>query len=319
MQQPGRSCNLGWMLLQLAALYLLPWNMAQSEAVRDPAADRFSRLAQIVAEAGENAKQDFSWIAISELTAAYEKVYLSSRGENPQERRAREKLFSWRSGTRSYLAMLHRLLERLPGSTELQIQASEAGPPIIYIDREPVVISGPDIGSVRFMEKRIVDTYCALYDGSELATPSGQQSDAVIPSGAGIWTLKRIGSASYTTPDGLVFVFSGVTGRSLKQQRCEAIAAEMRGVVAGLRDAADAGHLIQWSSLEIRLLAGGRGHRVRFNSAGEYLRAELPLLARIAPLQPLVFSWIKQRTIDERPIEIEILADPLLPGSGREE
>ena len=46
-----------------------------------------SRLVQLVIASDENAQQDFSWIALPELAAAYEKVYQSSGSEVLKEKR----------------------------------------------------------------------------------------------------------------------------------------------------------------------------------------------------------------------------------------
>jgi hypothetical protein len=303
-----RHFSRGWFLLLLAIALLLPC----SESLSGKAGNTFSRLVQIVADSGENAQQDFAWIALAELIAAYEKVYLSSRSERPREKKSREKLISWRSGTQSYISQLHSLLDRLPGSVELQLQVEAAGPPIIVIDGNPVVISGPEIGSAMLMEKRIIDTYCAMYDCSELDDIAEQRSAVVTTAGRGVWNLRKFGKASYETPDGLVFTFSGISGRKLKQQICEALALELRGLASGLRDAVNAGYAVDWNSLEIQTLAGSRGHKVLFNSAGEYIRMEIPELAQLGALPSGLLAWIKQRTTEEEPTEVEIFADRLL-------
>lgn len=315
-RRSDRRFSRGCSLLLLAMAFLLPPGMVCGKSTPGQAGSTFSRLVQMVAESGENAQQDFAWIALAELIAAYEKVYLSSRTEQPKERKARDKLINWRNGTQRYISELHALLDRLPGSVELQMQAGEAGPPVIYIDGEPLVLSGPEIGSAMRMEKRIIDIYCAMYDCSELSSSAGQQSTEIMAPGRGIWNLGNSGKVSYATPDGLIFIFSGISGRQAKQQSCEALAAEMRRLVAGLREAVDAGHPVDWMRLEIQPLAGNRGHRTVFNSAGEYLRMALPGLARLGALSPGILSWIQQRTIGGTPAEAEIFADLLLLESG---
>ena len=305
----------GWFLLLLVPALLLPSSTAQGESSSGQDENSLSRLVQLVIASDENAQQDFSWIALSELAAAYEKVYQSSGSEVLKEKRARDKLISWRSGTQRYISELHALLERLPGSVELQIQAGEAGPPVIVIDGRPVVISGPEIGSSMLMEKRITDIYCALYDCGELSGKADRPS-AVSAGSGGVWTLKNSGKASYETADGLIFTFSGISGRKAKEQISEDFAAEIRGLRAGLRDATEAGHRIDWNNLDIQPLAGGRGHRVQFNLDGEYLRMTLPGLAQPGALSPEVLAWIRRSAIDGMPAEVEIFADRLLPGPG---
>ena len=308
-----RQDNARWPLLLFLLPLLAAVNSVQGENRAEQSGDRFSQLVQIVAASGENEQQDFSWIALSELTAAYESVFTSSGSETPKERRSRDRLVSWRSATRSYISELQGLLERLPGSVDIQMQADSVEAPVIYIDGTPIVLSGPEIGGVKLMEKRIIDTYCAMYDCGELNTPAGQQPEAVYTSVGGSWHLRNFGKASYVTTDGLIFTFNGLSERPAKQQVCEAFAAELRNLAAGLRDALDAGHRIDWDRLEIQPLAGGRGHRIQFNRSGEYLRLELPLLARNGVPAAAMLAWIRERaTGGGESGEFEIAADPLL-------
>jgi len=307
-----RLIKAGCLLLLSAAPIWASLGGTEDEIVSDKGGDNFSRLVQLVAESGADARQDFTWIALSELAAAYEIVFTNSRMEMPKAKKARAKLVSWRNGTRRFISELHNLIDRLGGSMEIQMQAEEAGPPVIYIDGEPVVISGPEIGSARLMEKRIIDTYCTMYDCSELSRPAEQQTTGGITPVGGIWTLRNFGKASYQTPDGLIFTFSGMSGRNLKQEICEQIAAEMRGLVSGLRDAIHAGHSIDWKHLEIQPLAASRGHRILFSRTGEYLRMDLPALSQLKLSVPGIRTWIEQRAIDGMPVEVEILADRLL-------
>ncbi|MCB1750415.1 MAG: hypothetical protein KDI74_01755 [Gammaproteobacteria bacterium] len=308
-RRSGRRFSARCCLLLLLPVLLLPAAMAFAGSVSRESGGALSRLVQMVSEAGASEQQDFAWIALSEVIAAYEKVYLSSATEVPKEKKARDKLISWRHGTRIYISELRDLLARFAGSIELQTQTE--GPPVIYIDGAPVVISGPEIGRANSLEKRIVDTYCALYDCGELFRSESRVPAAESLPGPGNWTLRNFGKASYTTPDGLIFNFSGISDRNEKQQVCEALAAELRSLVAGLREAMDAGYRIDWNSLEIQQLSGGRGHRVLFNDAGEYLRMALPALSQFAALSPGIVAWIKRRSIGGTPAEVEIFADRL--------
>lgn len=312
----GRDREQPWAGLKpllLVALLLAPAGQTLGQKGVERPADNFSRLVRIVAAADQDAQQDFAWIALSELVAAYEKVYASSATERPKKQKAREKLYSWRSATRSYVAELYRLLERLSAGADIQIQAEEAGPPVIHINGTPVIISGPEIGSVMLMEKRIIDTYCDMYDCSDLATAVERQAEMEprISAGSGSWTLQNFGRASYRTKDGLIFLFSGLSERDEKQRACDEIAAELRSLSAGLQDAALAGHWIEWESIDIQPLARELGERVRFNSAQEYLLLPLPLLAQSWPPAPGILNWLRQRAFDGT-AEVEIVADPLL-------
>lgn len=309
----GKQSRSGWLLPMLVCVLLASPGQSLSQKDTDGQADAFPRLVRMVANADADAQQDFTWIALSELVASYEKVYTSSASEKSKKKKAREKLSSWRSGTQAYIAQLHRLMERFSGGVEIQIHVEKAGPPVIYIDDTPVIISGPEIGSGMQMERRIVDAYCAMYDCGDLVSSAGRNAatERVSSSAAGGWTLQNSGSTSYRTADGLLFLFSELSGRDEKQQACNAIAAELRELSNGLRDAALAGHWIEWDSIEIQPQGDGRGERVKFNSAQEFLRLPLPLLAQSLPYTPAMLTWLKQRAFDDT-AEVEIAADPLL-------
>jgi hypothetical protein len=279
---------------------VLGWIPSGTAGEASLAPRQLRELATLVARSDYAAQQDFAWIALSELTATYEQVLANSAARLPQSQRARRKLYSWRSGTQDFVDSLQRLLARLDGSVNLRLRIDETGPPVLYIDQQPVVLSGPELGAARLMERRIFDAYCAIYDCAEILPQTVSQSPRLQPDIDGRWWLEDYGRVSYRTTDGLICRFRAINERALKQQVCERIAAELRALARALREAQLAGHRIDWNGLRIESLAAGRGQRLLLRPGGAYLRLPLPSLAATGQLGEQLRYWLQRRVESER-------------------
>lgn len=284
-----------WLLLLCAAYLGLTSIVRAGNAVELRRQNPFSQLAGMVAESGIAERQDFAWIAVSEVINAYEKALQESGREMPTRPEARVKLARWRRGTRDFSRQLYPLLDYLRLAPDIQIQVGGVGPTVLFIGNHPVVISGPEISSARQMEGRIIDTYCGLHDCPELLLTSQTPATVLPHVGRGSWVLANRQPVRYETPDGLSFVFSNLTARDDKQRACERIARELRTLTTGLSDAQRAGYRIEWERVAIRSLPGRSGSHVQFNGEGDYLLLDLPLLEQAALLDGGALAWVESR------------------------
>ncbi|MCB1760929.1 MAG: hypothetical protein KDI68_14255 [Gammaproteobacteria bacterium] len=288
-----------WLAILLCALFC---RVSPADAGEpSPQPGRLRDLVLQVAGSDYAAQQDFAWIALSELTASYEQALAASAERLPQSQRARRKLYSWRGGAQEFVDELRRLLALLDGTADLRLRVDETGPPVLYVDRQPVVLSGPELGAAQLMEQRIFDGYCAIYDCSGLQPRRGRAPESSRePAGAaGRWWLEDYGRVSYRTGDGLLCRFREIAGRVAKQQACERIATELRVLAEALREAQLAGHGIDWRGLRIESLAAGRGQRLMLHPHGAYLRLPLPSLAAGGGLSDPLLQWLRQRVAGE--------------------
>lgn len=274
--------------------------------------NQFIKLAETL-EASEDIKRiDFAWIAVSEVTSAYEKVLEDSSSEVSENQKRRHKLSRWREGTREFIAELHLLLELISTSAEVKVHVEAGKLVTVFINNKPIVISGPEMNTSRLMERRIVDAYCELHDCGE-SLPSPQEPTASsAPIEKGRWILEKRQGAVYETPDGLVFNFSNLSGRVEKEQFCENIAKELRLLVSDLRKAKRSGLVIDWDVLEIQPLAATDASYVLLNKEGDYLQQNLPNLETIEVLRKDAIVWISKMVKGGDNVSLVIQADRLM-------
>ncbi|MET0087900.1 MAG: hypothetical protein ABW082_15450 [Sedimenticola sp.] len=284
----------------LAALFLAaPLSvsaMQSQQPVNAANLSPYTKLTRSVADADPLQRQDFAWIALSEIAHAYEQELKNSDLEQPNSRKRVLKLARWRKGIRSFIEQLHGHIDLLQRAEDVQLQADGSGPAILFIDDNPVVLSGPENGMAKLMEQRIIDSYCSLHDCSTLQkAPEPPKLDEG-PIAGGKWIFQHGRFARYETPDNLVFVFRSLDGRSEKQQACENIASELRQLAAAIRQAKRAGHRIDWSMLTVQPLENNSKSHVLLNGNGDYLQLKLPYLQRSQLLDENLVLWTKKRS-----------------------
>ena len=257
--------------------------------------DKFHRLATAVARSDPGQRQDFAWIAIAEVTRAYEQEFSQSQDESLSKARAQRKLARWRKGTRTFIEQLHELQALLSTAAEIEIHGDVAGPPVLFINDNPIVISGPGNGMQRLLEQRIIDTYCELHDCREIFAKPEPPAIVPEPVGPGGWSLGSNRRPRYETPDGLVFLFTDLQERNQKQKMCETLGVELRRLIAGLHNAQRAGYAIEWQHLAINSLERSDNDHLLLNQQGDYLPVALPTLERTGLIHGEALRWIQQR------------------------
>ncbi len=283
-----------WLSITLLATCLCtPAQAAENALTRQQ--DKFHRLATAVALADDGQRQDFAWIAIAEVTRAYEQEFSQSQDEALGKAKAQRKLARWRKGTRSFIEQLHQIQALLGNPAEIDIHGDVAGPPVLFINDNPIVISGPGNGMQRLLEQRIIDTYCELHDCTEIFAEPEPPAIVPEPVEPGGWSLGSNRRPRYETPDGLVFLFSNLQERNQKQKMCETLGVELRRLVAGLRNAERAGYPIEWQQLQINSLELSDNDHLLLNRQGDYLPVALPVLERTGLVQGEAMEWIQQR------------------------
>lgn len=302
-----------WFLLVVVVLAIATLDALAAEALaKRQSQDVFLKLAKTLSVSGDIQRRDFVWIAVSELTSAYEKVLEDSASAKTKNQEARYKLIRWRRATRAFVIELQTLLDLLRTSAEVQVYGDAAGFVTVFINNRPVVISGPKLNASQQMEHRIVEAYCELHDCEELFVTSPVQTIDSEWFSKGTWIFKQGQTPHYETSDGLVFLFSSLSGRIEKQQVCERVANELRVLVADLRDAKRAGIVIDWDLLEVQPLADSGASYVPLNKEGDYLSQNLPYLEITKLLEQDALAWVRKMVEGEKYASIIIYADRLM-------
>lgn len=255
----------------------------------------FYRLAQQITTGDTLERFDFATIALSELTAAYQASYRKSLQESSTRERQNHKLARWRRGLDQYIARLNEQREALDYNSRIEIVIPAQGPISLFLDDDPVVISGPELARARQLEQRIVDRFCLLHDCSSYREQPVEPAIEMPRVGVGSWQFQHRRGARYRTPDGLEFPFHSVDNRQAKQRFCEAIAADLRLLVNRIRNARRDGYPVDWSALRIRTLYDGDTEHVTINQAGDYLSMDLLYFNDSRQPTPELLTWARER------------------------
>ncbi|MCW8907635.1 MAG: hypothetical protein OQL28_10315 [Sedimenticola sp.] len=272
----------------------------------------FYRLAEQIAGADALQRFDFAQIALTELLNAYQASYRESLQASSSQARRNLKLARWRRGLDHYIGQLSERQRALDYQSRIEIVIPAKGPVSLFLDDNPVVISGPELARARQLEQQIVDRFCRLHD----CTPyRGQPPAAKIEMPrvtAGQWQFQQHRSVRYLTPDGLEFIFRSMQQREAKQGLCEAIAGDLRLLVNEIRNARRAGYRIDWEALGIHTLYEGEIKQVTLNHDGDYLNLKLAYFGTERQPGPQLLAWIKRRTAEQAATAVIGDADQLL-------
>lgn len=268
--------------------------------VADPApGSAFRTLAGEVARSDRLERYDFTTIALDELIAAYETSYRESALEQHDKPKAQLKLARWRRESKVFVDQLKSQFAGISDQSHIEIEVDQSGAIILFIDNTPMVISGPEIGKAGQMEQRIIDRFCKLHDCARYRTTPSTPAIAKIRTVRGGWQLQYRQGATYATGDGLSFVFRTLDNRAEKQARCEAIARDLRTLVAGLQNAQRAGYAIDWKRLTIATLQDGTTEHIIINAAGDYLNMDLGFFGNHRGLSQPFLDWAEKRVAGE--------------------
>lgn len=286
--------------LSLAGLFCSAAVLAGSEAVAKPASrNDFVLLAGEVARADPLARFDFATLALHELITVYEDSYRESAHERHDQAKAQLKLARWRRESKAFVDQLKAVSAGVSDQSRIEITVERSGPPILFIDDTPVVISGPEIGKAGLMEQRIMQRFCQLHECQRFRPPPAEPRVSEPERVAGGWQLTQRREASYETGDGLIFRFRSLENRQEKQARCEAIARDLRRLVAGIRRAREAGYSVDWRQLRIATLHDGVSEHIVINGTGDYIKLELDYFGSAREPDPALLGWAEKRAAGE--------------------
>ncbi|TVT54561.1 MAG: hypothetical protein FHK82_10230 [Sedimenticola thiotaurini] len=261
----------------------------------------FNKLALKISSGDTLERYDFVSIALNELILAYQKSYQESSNEQPAEQHAQLKLARWRRGLGAFIDQLSELQNNMEFDDQIDIIVQESIPITLYINNNPVVLSGPEIVKASQIEQNITNRYCRLHDCSRYNDIPSKES--IIPQkiARGRWQINHKRDTRYETPDGLVFMFHTLDEREQKQKFCETVANDLRLFVSQIKRAQHAGYQIEWEAVSVATLHDGKTGHVIINSSGDYLTMDFKLLNRYLLLDKNLLSWIKKTVTGEQP------------------
>jgi hypothetical protein len=271
----------------------------------------FQTLTTDLSKANQLELYDFATLALKEVIAVYESSYQESHSEQPQKKEAQLKLARWRRGLRSFIDQLITLQNTMSYQNKFDLITTPSGPAVLYINDNPVVLSGPEIAKANLMEQNIVERFCLLHDCSVYRETPVEEPIAAEKFSTGTWHLMHRQGARYETPDGFIFIFRTLDQREAKQQFCETLVQDLRLFLTHIKRAKQAGYIIDWQSITISTLHDDKTEHIVINGEGDYLSMDFKSLNKITQLDNRFIKWAERQMAGENPVVTITDADRL--------
>lgn len=196
----------------------------------------------------------------------------------------------------------------MDSGTDFSFFISEQNKIFLLIGDVPVIITGPNSGADKQIEKNIVEQFCLQYDcreyfekthyvsdDSSFNKVSDDSSDKIkIHDISGEWLLKSNHLATFSISNGLIFNFNNIKDRKEKEHWAIRVSKELILLLDFLKRTQEKGKVISWSSLMIEQLPlTDNAYKVIINQNNDYIKVSLPLLGQRPVLFHLLIPWLK--------------------------
>lgn len=243
-------------------------------------------------------RADFARVAMDELILAYEQV-LDRRAMAAPSLGGKTDLRRWRAATDGFLAQLYAARERLERGDDVQVVLGPDATAVLYVGRQPVLVSGPDADSTQRLQQQVVERFCAVHACAGLVQASiGGVASTHGPQPAATqahWSFAQDRQPSFVFGHGLRFVYDSVRDRDRKEQVSRQVAAELLQLAEALQTAAWSGERIQWQQLRLEPRRHGGLERLVLARTGAGLSLSAPLLAQSPALWREALPWLQAR------------------------
>lgn len=284
------------LLLALSTMPVLARELASGLPAKQPL---LIQIAMVVKDSPLPMRRDFAWLAISEMAKMYGEEADRARDETRHTARARD-AGQWASSVDNYAEkMQSRAASMTPASTVEVIIGSDRGINL-YVDGEPVIVTGAFGGQQQAYEQRLIEQFCVLYLCERLLVDFDLSvaSTSVITkkrtANVAYWSFSQYAGPVCMTDDGLEFQFRDASEIKQKRAACSQIVAELYDLVEALARKHSHGIMVDWSGLVIQPIAAGEGHQLMLNST-DNIYLPLPGLAASKDLFRLVRPWLAAR------------------------
>ncbi len=259
-----------------------------------------SKLLQLVLhlEVADQEKQYyFTQTALYEMFNGYQQELERSQSDPPKTPKRKRDIYRWRAATRSYINTLDTYLYLMDSGEPIHFFISPQKKLFVILSGIPIIISGPNSGADKQMEMNIVDQFCKQYDCQEyfLHTSNASQYSPLSSDNISTeWLFEADHQVFFTMSNGLIFNFSDIMERNLKENWAINISNELMLLLDYLSRVQKKGKSIDWLSMEIATLPlTDNAHKIIVNDKNDYLKLALPLLGSHPALFHLLIPWVK--------------------------
>jgi hypothetical protein len=320
----GEKCGLAVyrFLALLLVLAISPLYVLARGGISDQPADQslLVQIAMIVEDSPLPMRRDFAWLAMSEMASMYTGEANRARLETRHTARAHDTA-RWAASVDDYAARIKATADSITSATPIEIHIGADRSINLYVNGEPVIVTGVFTGQQGDYEQRIIEQFCVLYlceqllAEFQLPAPETTVITRKRTSNAAYWSFSEYAGPVCMTDDGLEFQFREMSGIREKRAVCSQVVAELYDLAYVLERKHNQGIMVDWGALEINRIAGSGGHRVVLNTSDD-IRLPLPGLAASKDLFRIVRPWLAARAKGQEFHLVVLNAGHLMQGVG---
>ena len=293
------STQLKLLIITIVLSFISMTSQAASEI--NLSRSRLIQLAHSIETGDSFRKYDFLHIALEQMYNVYAAEAEKASRNVPDNAKKRAKVFRWQYSSYRYLDSIEYAIVLLDEQESPDFFINPQNKIIVlFNDQPPVIISGPNNGANKLIEKNIVDEFCLLYDCSDYFKKTEHQTinQTNTPDSefSGSWMIKRNFKGAYVSDTGITFNFKNLKNRHSKEQWMNSIYQELLLILTSLKDADTKGYSINWQVLILQPLpVTDNASKLIINSKQYFLKVNTPILGRQPELFAQLKNWLKER------------------------
>jgi len=276
--------------LSNSIIYSLSLLLSATAAANQPE-NPFGRTVVALQTATAEVRAQFASLALGQLANAYIMeaglAITDQVGRQGKQRR-------WSRSVERYANELLILKMDIDNGMDVRIQMTPSTGAIVQVAEHRVVLSYPRPNQQTAYEQALLETFCQQQDCNALALAEPQtaplfSNEFVEPS----WSFNEDGARC--GGNGLTLQFRLTDRLAAQRGFCTALFQEVEELVAELSRQQDYGVMIDWQNLAILKLRQDMGYEVSLNDEGDSFVLQLPVLAAMPKLLPLLRPWLARR------------------------
>jgi thiol-disulfide isomerase/thioredoxin len=261
------------------------------------------QLASVLRDSPLPMRSDFAWLALTQMAEFYSEEAARARRELQHTSRARD-ASQWAASVDGYARKMSTLAESITTETPISITLGIDNSVHVYVDGQPVILTGAISGQQSVYEQRVVERFCMLYICEDLLPEMeySQRETAVALTQTdetrAYWSFSQHAGPVCMTNDGLEFQFQQATDLGEKRGACTRAVAELSELAMAIAREQQQGVRVDWGALKVLAVPADEPQRVILAARAE-IHLPLPMLAESPELLKMVQPWLKARVRGE--------------------
>ena len=279
------------------------------------------QLARVLHDSPLPMRSDFAWLALTQMAGFYNEEAARARMETRNTPRASD-ASQWAASVEVYARKISTLADSITSATSIGINVGIDNSVQVYVEGEPVILTGAISGQQSVYEQRVLERFCILYICEDLL-PDLEIGAGEMPAASSVtdettayWSFSQHAGPVCMTNDGLEFQFQQMTALGEKREACTRVVAELGELARAIAREQQQGARINWETLEVLPAPVDEPQRVRLAARVE-VRLELPMLNGKPELLKIVRPWLMARVRGDTYSLVVLNADRLMGLDGR--